>query len=156
MKFDEIHWNMNICLEEAEKAYKLGEVPVGALLVDKDGNELARAHNLKEATNNPIGHAEILAIQEASKNISSWRLNSSTLYVTLEPCSMCLGAMIQARISNLVFGAYDTKSGALSLGYNFYKDNRLNHRFNVFGGVHHFECSSLLSNFFKQKRKFHG
>lgn len=145
-------WLMDDALIEAEKAYCEDEVPIGAVIVDSNGTVLARAHNVKEKSNNPCGHAEILAITEATKKIGNWRLLNCSLYVTLEPCPMCLSAMIQARIGTLYFGAYDPKGGSLSLNYNFYKDQKLNHSFAVVGGLRHFECSRLLSKFFREKR----
>jgi len=145
-------WLMDEALKEAEKAYREDEVPIGAIIVDEKGNVLARAHNQKEKVHNACGHAEILAIMEASKKLSNWRLTNCALYVTLEPCPMCLSAMVQARIGKLFFGAYDPKGGALSLNYNFYKDRKLNHSFPVLGGLRHFECSKILSTFFKEKR----
>jgi tRNA(adenine34) deaminase len=98
-------------------------------------------------------HAEILAIKKASEKIKSWRLNNCSIIVTLEPCPMCLSAILQARIANLYFGAYDKKGGALSLGYTFHKDFRLNHRFNVYGGFRHLECAKILTDYFKTKRR---
>ena len=145
-------WLMDEALKEAQKAYREDEVPIGAVIVDEKGNILARAHNEKEKVFNPCGHAEIIAITEACKKIGNWRLSNCAVYVTLEPCPMCLSAMIQARIGKLLFGAYDPKGGALSLNYNFYKDQKLNHSFPVLGGLRHFECSRLLSTFFKEKR----
>lgn len=148
-------WFMNIALEEAERAYDMDEVPVGAVLVSDAGEVLAKAHNLKEQLSNPCGHAEIIAIQKAAKEIEGWRLTGFTLYVTLEPCLMCLGAVVQSRIKRVVFGSYDKKGGALSLGYYMHKDKRLNHRFSVTGGVGHYECSKILSSYFKEKRQNH-
>lgn len=145
-------WLMDEALREAESAYHKDEVPVGALVVDSCGVVLSQAHNLKEKTNNPCGHAEILAIIQAGKKINNWRLLQCSLYVTLEPCPMCLSALVQARIEHLYFGAYDAKGGALSLQYNFHKDQKLNHSFTVLGGLRHLECSKLLSTFFKEKR----
>ena len=145
-------WLMDEALKEAQKAYREDEVPIGAVVVDEKGNILARAHNEKEKVFNPCGHAEIIAITEACKKIGNWRLSNCAVYVTLEPCPMCLSAMIQARIGKLFFGAYDPKGGALCLNYNFYKDQKLNHSFPVLGGLRHFECSRLLSTFFKEKR----
>ena len=153
LSFREHLWWMNLALEEAEKAYRIEEVPIGAILVDEEGKEIARSYNLKEQTANPCGHAEILAITQAAQTLNSWRLLNCTLYVTLEPCPMCLGAMVQSRIGQLVFGAYDPKGGALSLGFNLYKDERLNHHFRVMGGVRHFQCSRILSQFFREKRQ---
>jgi len=146
-------WYMKLAIEQAEKAYKDGEVPVGAILVASDGKIISSTHNTKEETKNPVGHAEVLALMESAGKFDSWRCLGTTLYVTLEPCIMCLGALIQARISRLVFGAYDKKGGALSLGYHLNSDNRLNHRFSVMGGVMHYECSKQLSQFFKERRK---
>ena len=150
--FQDSLWIMDEALIEAEKAYRDDEVPIGAVIVDHDRVILARAHNIKEKNHNPCGHAEILAITEAAKKIGNWRLLNCSLYVTLEPCPMCLSAMIQARFGPLYFGAYDPKGGSLSLNYNFYKDQKLNHSFPVIGGLRHFECSKLLSDFFREKR----
>ena len=145
-------WFMNIALEEAELAYKASEVPVGAVLVSPTGAILSKKFNLKETHFNPIAHAEILCLEEAGKKIQNWRLSDCTLYVTLEPCPMCLSAMVQSRLKQCIFGAYDSKGGALSLGYHLHQDERLNHQFSVLGGVKHFECSRLLSQFFKERR----
>jgi tRNA(adenine34) deaminase len=145
-------WYMGIALEQADLAYKAQEVPVGAVLVSPDGEVLARGYNLKESHYNSVAHAEILCIIEASKKLSNWRLTDCTLYVTLEPCPMCLAALVQARVKQCVFGAYDAKGGALSLGYHIHQDQRLNHRFSVWGGVRHYDCSRLLSQFFKERR----
>lgn len=145
-------WFMNIALEEAELAYKASEVPVGAVLVSPEGNIISRKFNLKESSFNPTGHAEILCLEESGKKLKNWRLADCTLYVTLEPCPMCLSAMVQSRLKQCIFGAYDSKGGALSLGYNLHQDKRLNHQFSVWGGVKHFECSKLLSQFFKERR----
>ena len=139
-------------LKEAQKAGKIDEVPVGAIIVDSAGKVIASAFNRKEQSFDPCGHAEILAIRKATKKLQNWRLVDCTLYVTLEPCIMCLAAMVHARIKTLVFGAYDPKGGALSLNYNLSTDQRLNHRFEVVGGVSQEECSRILSDFFQQKR----
>lgn len=145
-------WFMKLAVEQADLAWKKGEVPVGALVVSSKGEILSATHNLKESVHNPCGHAEILAIQDAAQKNQDWRLINCTLYVTLEPCPMCLSAISHARISEVVFGAYDSKGGALSLGYHFHKDARLNHRFSMLGGVEHYSCSKLLSDFFKTRR----
>lgn len=145
-------WNMQLALEEAEAAFRADEVPVGAVVVDEEGNVLARAHNIKEKSFNPCGHAEILAIQKAAKEIQNWRLVKATLFVTLEPCVMCMGAIVNARLKGLVFGAYDKKGGALSLGYNLHQNSKLNHRFKVVGGVEHYKCSKVISDFFRITR----
>ncbi len=149
------NYNMALALEQADKAYDRDEVPIGAVLVDKDGQVLSKAYNLKESVHDPCGHAEVICIRKAAKEIESWRLLETTLYVTLEPCPMCLAALWQARIGQVIFGAYDHKGGALSLGYNLYKDQRLNHQFSVMGGVRHYECSRLLSRYFREKRDQH-
>lgn len=144
---------MGLALEEAHKASTMDEVPIGAVLVSNTGEVLSRAHNIKEKNHNPLGHAELLVIQESSKKTKDWRLTGATLYVTLEPCLMCVGAMWQSRIERLVFGAYDSKGGFLSLNYNLHQDTRLNHQLTVMGGVKHLECGKLLSEFFRLKRK---
>ncbi len=148
-------WHMQTALKEAQKAYKNDEVPIGAVLVGPNGDVLSVQHNQKEHRHNPIGHAEILCIQEASQKLGNWRLSDCTLYVTLEPCPMCLSAIQQSRLKTLVFGAYDGKGGSISLGYNLHNDKRLNHQFEVLGGMAHFECSQILSQFFREKRKFY-
>ena len=146
-------WCMKLALEEAERGWKLDEVPIGALVISEIGEILASAHNLKEKTHNPLGHAELIAMAEAAKKRANWRLEKCTLVVTLEPCPMCLAAMREARIERVVFGAYDGKGGALSLNYNLHQDNRLNHRFDVVGGIEHFACSKILSDYFRSKRQ---
>lgn len=145
-------WAMGEALKYAEEAGRHNEVPIGACVLNPEGKIIASAGNLKEGPQNPTGHAEILAIQAASKELGSWRLIDCTLVVTLEPCLMCMGALWQSRIGRVVFGAYDPKGGALSLGYRVHQDKRLNHQFSVIGGIKHYECSRLLSGFFKQKR----
>ena len=149
----EDEWFMKICLEKTEIADKNGEVPVAALVVDEKKQIIASAINEKEKNNDPCAHAEMIILKKAGAYKESWRLNACTLYVSLEPCLMCLSAMIHARIERLVFGTYDFKAGAISLGYNLQLDSRLNHHFEITGGVLHFENSSNLSNFFKRKRK---
>lgn len=145
-------WFMSMALEQAELAYKAQEVPVGAVLVSPKGDILSKQHNLKESQFNPTAHAEILAITEGAKKLQNWRLSDCILYVTLEPCPMCLTAMVQSRVKQCVFGAYDAKGGALSLGYHLHSDKRLNHQFSIMGGIKHFECSKVLSQFFKERR----
>jgi tRNA(adenine34) deaminase len=154
-KFRDIEWNMESAIFEAELAYKSNEVPVGALVVDRSGTILSKAHNEKESEFDPCGHAEILALKRAAALKKNWRLQDTTLFVTLEPCPMCLSAALHARVGSIVFGAYDLKGGALSLGYNLYKDQRLNHNCSIIGGVLHYKCSNILSSFFREKRKFH-
>jgi len=143
---------MEKTIKLAEKARSKGEVPVGAMIISNEGEVLAKAYNQKEEKKDACAHAEILAIRKASKRIKEWRLLGATLVVTLEPCPMCLAAMVQARIKKLIFGAYDKKGGALSLNYNFHQDKRLNHKFEVIGGIKSVECSKRLSDFFKKKR----
>lgn len=145
-------WFMGLALEQAELAYRHQEVPVGAVLVSADGTVLSSQFNLKESHFNPVAHAEMLALSEAAKKEQNWRLTGCTLYVTLEPCPMCLTAMVQARVARCVFGAYDAKGGAMSLGYHLHQDKRLNHQFSMMGGIKHFECSRILSSFFKERR----
>ncbi len=145
-------WFLGLALEQAELAFKAQEVPVGAVLVSQNGDVLSKQHNLKESEFNPTAHAEILAIVDGAKKLQNWRLSDCTLYVTLEPCPMCLAALVQCRVRKCIFGAYDPKGGALSLGYRFHSDKRLNHQFSIMGGVKHFECSKLLSHFFRERR----
>ncbi len=145
-------WFMSLALEQAELAYKAQEVPVGAVLVSPNGDVLSKQFNLKESQHNPTAHAEILCVIEGAKKLQNWRLSDCTLYVTLEPCPMCLTALVQSRVKQCVFGAYDAKGGALSLGYHLHQDKRLNHQFSIVGGVKHFECSKLLSQFFRERR----
>lgn len=150
--FNDHIWLMEEALIEAEKAYREDEVPIGAIIVDAKGSILARAHNNKEQNHNPCGHAELLAISKAAKKIENWRLLDCSLYVTLEPCPMCLAAIMQARLKKLYFGAYDPKGGALSLQYNLHNDQRLNHQIEVVGGINHYSTSQILSRFFREKR----
>lgn len=146
---------MEQALIEAEKAKLMDEVPIGAVIV-KNGEIIARAHNLRETLKNPIAHAEMLAIQEASKNINSWRLDDCVLYVTLEPCQMCAGSLIQARISELVYGTIDPKAGCAGTLLNFLQDERFNHKVKITSGIMEEECSKILKDFFKELRKKTG
>lgn len=141
---------MRLALEEAEKAREEDEVPVGCVLV-KGENVLARTHNLKEQSQDPTTHAEVLAIRQASKQLQNWRLIDTTLYVTLEPCLMCAGAMILARIPLLVFGTTDLKTGAACSLLNAFQ-LPVNHQVEVRSGILQSECSHILSTFFQQKR----
>ncbi len=142
---------MQEALEEAGKAYRLGEVPIGAVLV-KDDESIARAHNETILANDPTAHAEILVLRRAGVALHNHRLLNTTLYVTVEPCPMCAGAMIQARIKKLVFGAYDLKSGAVRSLYKILDDNRLNHRIEITAGIREEECRMLIQAFFKNLR----
>ena len=148
-------WHMKVALEEAEKAFSIGEVPVGCVIVDKNNKIISKAHNLKEATNDPCGHAEILAIKKAAKSLGNWRLAGCRMYVTLEPCVMCMGALIQSRVSDLIFGAYDPKGGSISVSQNIHNSKKFNHRISVVGGLLQFESSKMLSQFFRERRTFY-
>ena len=143
---------MLLAIEQAQLAGSIGEVPVGAVVVDKDNNILASAHNLRETNQDPTAHAEIVAIRRASEKVGSSRLDGMTLYVTLEPCAMCIGAIVLSRISRLIFGARDPKAGAVFSVYNIGVDNKLNHSVEVIEGVFELECSDLLKEFFKARR----
>lgn len=151
LRQDDEFW-MKMALKLAEKAARADEVPVGAVLIDSQGQKVSEGHNLREQLQTSIGHAEILTLHRASKLKKSWRLLDMTLYVTLEPCLMCAGALLQSRIKKVVFGAYDPKGGALGSLYNVAQDKRLNHQIEVIGGFMEKECSQLLKNFFKSKR----
>lgn len=143
---------MKQALNEANKAAGKGEVPIGAVIV-LDNKIIARSHNLKETTADPTAHAEIIAIKKASKKLKKWRLLNSTIYVTLEPCIMCMGALIQARVPRLVFGSYDPKAGACGSVYDVSNDRRLNHRIKTINGIMAVECERILKEFFKSLRR---
>lgn len=143
---------MNEALKEAKKALKRGEVPVGAVLVHK-GLVAARGHNKKETGNDPTAHAEVDVLRKAAKKLKSWRLTGTTLYVTLEPCLMCMGAIIQARVNRLVFASFDPKAGACGSLYDLSKDLRLNHRVEITSGLEEKASSELLKSFFSELRK---
>jgi tRNA(adenine34) deaminase len=143
---------MQEALGEARSALDHDDVPIGCVIVDVDGNELARAHNKRERDADPTAHAELLALRAAAGKLGTWRLDGATVYVTLEPCAMCAGAMVLARVSRLVYGALDPKAGATGSLYNIVQDDRLNHRLDVTGGVLADECGELLRAFFKAKR----
>jgi len=143
---------MQQALIEANQSILLNEVPVGAVLVN-DQKVVARAHNKTISLNDPTAHAEILAIREAGKKLNNYRLTGLTLYVTLEPCIMCIGALIHARIQRIVYGAKDLKWGGCGSLYQMNNDPRLNHSIQVIGGICENECRHLLQSFFQQKRK---
>ncbi len=149
MKTDEEY--MQIALDEARKAFDADEVPVGAVVVS-EGIVLARAYNSPITNNDPSGHAEMLALRKAADALGNYRINGASLYVTLEPCVMCAGAIIQARLSRLVFGARDPKTGAVVSLYNILTDERLNHQVEITEGLLSDECGEILSRFFRQKR----
>ena len=142
---------MHAALAEAEVAAGSGEVPVGAVVV-AGGEIIARGHNRSEADNDPSAHAEIVALREAARRAGNYRLTDATLYVTLEPCAMCMGALVQARIARLVFGAYDPKAGAAGSAIDLADSPSFNHRFEINGGVLAEECGAVLKAFFKSKR----
>lgn len=143
---------MNQALEEAKKAALLGEVPIGAVLV-YEGEIIARAHNLRETTQNATTHAELMVIQEACKKLGSWRLEQTTLYVTLEPCPMCAGAILQSRVPRVVYGARDIKAGCVDSLYHLLNDARFNHDCDVTEGILAEECGQILTDFFRALRE---
>jgi tRNA(adenine34) deaminase len=142
---------MQLCLDEASEAYDNDEVPVGAVILAPDGKPIARAHNLTVRKNSPIAHAEMLAIKEAAKVLHNFRLTGCTLYVTKEPCTMCAGAIIEARIRRLVFGCFDRKRGAFGSLFDVNK-LALNHKVEVQGGILREQSEELLQRFFRQRR----
>jgi tRNA(adenine34) deaminase len=136
----------------AQSAAEGGDVPVGAVVV-RDGKIIGRGQNMRQRIGDPSAHAEILALREASKAVGSWNLSGCSLYVTMEPCPMCAGAVIVSRIDNVYFGAYDKELGCCGTLYNLPEDCRMNHRANVYGGIMEKECSKILTDFFKSKRQ---
>ena len=137
---------------QAQAAARKGEVPVGAVVV-REGSSVARAHNLRETRRDPAAHAELIALQRAAKKLGGWRLMDCTVYVTLEPCPMCAGAMINARVARVVFGAFDPKAGCCGTLYQLIQDGRFNHTCPVTGGVLEAECAGILKEFFARKRR---
>ncbi len=140
---------MRRALEQAERARAAGDVPVGAVIIDAEGNLVAAGYNTREISHDPTGHAEVEAIRAAAAATQSWRLTDATLFVTLEPCVMCAGAILAARIPRVVFGAWDEKAGAAGSVHDLLRDRRLNHQVEVIGGVLESECSSALTEFFR-------
>ncbi|MBT6432923.1 MAG: nucleoside deaminase [Deltaproteobacteria bacterium] len=147
---DDEHW-MGQALEEAQLAADKGEVPVGALVIH-EGKVIAKAHNLRELNKDPLAHAELLAIGKAAEELGRWRLIECTLYVTLEPCPMCAGAIVNSRLDRIVYGAGDPRAGACGTIFNIVEDERLNHRPEVVRGILKEPCSQILSKFFKDLR----
>lgn len=143
---------MDKALAEARKAESKAEVPIGCVIV-REGRIIARAHNLRESTQDPAAHAELLAIRKAAKKLGAWRLLDCTLYVTLEPCLMCMGAIILARVPTVVFGCFDPKAGAAGSLYDLSSDSRLNHRLDLLSGVREQDCSLILTEFFSNLRR---
>ena len=152
MNDDQHEFFMWEALQEAEYAAREDEVPVGAVIV-RDGRVIARAHNQREQLQDPTAHAEMVAMTQAAAAVGSWRLEGCTLYVTLEPCPMCAGAILQARIPTVVYGAADAKAGAVDSLYRLLNDERLNHRCEVVSGVLRDACAAVLSRFFEGKRR---
>jgi tRNA(adenine34) deaminase len=143
---------MQMALDQARLAPALGEVPIAAVIV-MDGQLLSQVHNFREVWQDPTAHAEVVAIREAATQLKTWRLTGTTMYVTIEPCSMCAGAIIQARVSRLVFGARDPKAGACGSVFNLPSERRLNHRVEVCGGVLELESQELMQTFFRRLRQ---
>ena len=148
---DDTYW-MGKALREAEKAACRDEVPIGAVVV-KDGAVIGRGYNLREGKQDPSAHAEMIAIRQAARRLGCWRLTGCVLYVTLEPCLMCMGAILLARFDRVVFGCYDPKGGAAGSLYDLSDDSRLNHRLELTPGVRGEECAEILSSFFTELRK---
>ena len=147
---------MREALVEAEKAHQAGEVPVGAVVVDKEGKIIGRGHNLVVAGHDPSGHAEIIALKNASQNLKNYRLDNCTIYVTLELCPMCSGAIIGARLARLVYGAKDQKAGAAESVFKLFDEKRVNHHTDVTAGVLEEDCLRILQSFFVELRKSRG
>ncbi|MBA2879664.1 tRNA(adenine34) deaminase [Anoxybacillus kamchatkensis] len=150
MRNDEYY--MRLAIEEAKKAENIGEVPIGAVVVYND-EVIARAHNLRERDQRSIAHAELLAIDEACRKLGTWRLEEATLYVTLEPCAMCAGAIVLSRIKRVVFGASDPKGGCAGTLMNLLQEPRFNHQVEVVSGVLAEQCGEMLSEFFRRLRQ---
>ena len=152
MPSQEFNETMQLALDLAAKASQQGDVPVGAIVLNSDGDVVGRGFNTREVDNDPMNHAEIVAMREAAIANNSWRLDDHTLVVTLEPCTMCAGAAVQARIGRIVFGAFDDKAGAVGSLWDVVRDRRLPHRPEVVSGVLADECGAILSEFFKAQR----
>ena len=149
---DDEFW-MRQALDQARLAADRDEVPVGAVLVDKTGERIASGHNQPITTHDPTAHAEIMVLREAAKRLQNYRLPDTTLYVTLEPCTMCVGALVQARVGRLVYGATEPKTGAIESACQLFEEGQFNHYPDIQGGVLESACSALMSTFFKQKRR---
>jgi tRNA(adenine34) deaminase len=143
---------MRAALDEAVLAPAGGDVPIGAVVVDEDGLVIGRGHNVREADGDPVGHAEVLALREAGRALGTWRLSGCSLVVTLEPCAMCAGACVLARVDRIVYAAPDPKAGAVGSLWDLPRDQRLNHRPEVVPGILADEASALLENFFASRR----
>jgi tRNA(adenine34) deaminase len=143
---------MRVALDEARRALDSGDVPIGAVVLDGAGEIIGRGHNVRERDGDPTGHAELVAVRAASEAVGEWRLAGCTLVVTLEPCTMCAGAIVLARLDRLVLGAFDPKAGAVGSLWDVVRDHRLNHRPEVVSGVLADDCSALLDDFFAHQR----
>jgi tRNA(adenine34) deaminase len=143
---------MGLALEQARLALAAGEVPVGAVVLSPTGEVIGAGHNLRETRSDPTAHAEVLALRQAALAAGDWQLTGCTLVVTLEPCTMCAGALVLARVARLVFGAWDDKAGAVGSLWDVVRDRRLNHRPEVYAGVRAEECAQLLTGFFTDRR----
>lgn len=143
---------MDQAIQIARQAIATGDVPVGAIVVDKDGEIIGQGSNAREANNDPTAHAEIVAIRSAASHVQNSRLDGCTLIVTLEPCAMCAGAIAQSRISNLIFGAWDEKAGAVGSVWDIIRDPRALYKINVTAGIRESECAKLLTDFFESQR----
>jgi tRNA(adenine34) deaminase len=143
---------MGEALDEARAALATGDVPVGAVVVDAEGRRIGSGRNTREATGDPLAHAEVVALRDAAATLGSWRLDGCTLVVTLEPCTMCAGAAVLARVDRIVYGAVDPKAGAVGSLWDVVRDRRLNHRPEVVRGVLAEECGALLTEFFARRR----
>lgn len=152
---DKVKKYMQMAIKEARKAYEKDEVPIGAVIV-LDDKIIAKGHNLTEKTQKATAHAEMIAIEKANKKLHSWRLDGAILFVTVEPCAMCAGAIANARIKKVYFGAYESKSGCAQSKYHLLEDNGLNHKTQYEGGIEEQTCASLLKEYFRQKRREKG
>ncbi len=143
---------MGLALDEAQKAYDIGEVPIGAVLI-MDGQVVASGHNMRECWHDATAHAEMIAIREACQKLGRWRLTGLTLYVTIEPCPMCAGALVMSRVDRLVYGSADVKAGAIESIFNIAQNEALNHSMMVTAGIRADECAQIMKDFFRQRRK---
>lgn len=144
---------MALALEEAQKAYDKGEIPIGAVLVDESGTVVSRGHNMRETWQDATAHAEIIAIREACRLLNRWRLSGLTLFVTIEPCPMCAGALVMSRVDRVVYGSADSKAGAAESLFNVTSNPALNHQLQVTAGVLQDECAGIMKRFFAERRR---
>ncbi|MBR2216078.1 MAG: tRNA adenosine(34) deaminase TadA [Selenomonadaceae bacterium] len=152
MREDDTHY-MKMALMEARRAYALAEVPIGAIIIDEEGELVATGYNRREIDNDATAHAEMIAIKSACEKLNRWRLTGLTLYVTIEPCPMCAGAIIMSRLSRVVYGGYDVKAGAVDSLFNVLSHPGLNHQPDVTAGVLAEECADLMKKFFRERRQ---